>query len=81
MLSAEAFLDAARTPSTPAPILEGDAALPWPALAEVFASFDAATAAGDLGEVTDDYRQLTGRSPTTLDAWLPANLDLLTKAH
>jgi hypothetical protein len=32
MLSAEAFLDAARTPSTPAPILEGDAALPWPAL-------------------------------------------------
>ena len=52
-----------------------------PVLAEVFASFDAATAAGDLGEVTDDYRQLTGRSPTTLDAWLPANLDLLTKAH
>lgn len=52
-----------------------------PVLAEVFASFDAAIAAGDLGEVTDDYRQLTGRSPTALDAWLPANLDLLTKAH
>lgn len=52
-----------------------------PVLAGVFASFDAATAAGDLGEVTNDYRQLTGRAPTALDAWLPANLDLLTKAH
>lgn len=52
-----------------------------PVLAGVFASFDAAAAAGDLGEVTDDYRQLTGRAPTTLDAWLPANLDLLTRAH
>ena len=67
---------------TPETLIEGLKAHGFPpALAEVFASFDAATAAGDLGEVTDDYRQLTGRSPTALDAWLPANLDLLTKAH
>lgn len=51
-----------------------------PVLAEVFASFDAATAAGDLGEVTDDYARLTGQPPTTLDAWLPANIGLLTQA-
>lgn len=67
---------------TPETLIEGLNAHGFPpALAEVFASFDAATAAGDLGEVTDNYRQLTGLSPTTLDAWLPANLDLLTKAH
>ena len=52
-----------------------------PVLADVFASFDAATANGDLGEVTGDYARLTGQSPTSLDAWLPANIDLLTKAH
>ncbi|MGR4874279.1 SDR family oxidoreductase [Pseudoxanthomonas sp. LARHCG66] len=67
---------------TPEKLIEGLKAHGFPpVLADVFASFDAATAAGDLGEVTDDYRQLTGRSPTALDAWLPANLDLLTKAH
>ena len=67
---------------TPAQQVEGLRAhrLP-PVLADVFASFDVATAAGDLGEVTDDYAQLTGQSPTTLDAWLPANLELLTQAH
>lgn len=52
-----------------------------PVLAEVFASFDAATAAGDLGQITGDYLRLTGQSPTPLDAWLPANLDLLTTSH
>ena len=52
-----------------------------PALADVFASFDAATAAGDLGAVTDDYARLTGQPPTVLDAWLPAHVDLLTQAH
>lgn len=51
-----------------------------PVLAEVFASFDVATAAGDLGEVTDDYARLTGQPPTTLDAWLSANIALLTRA-
>ena len=52
-----------------------------PALADVFTSFDVATAAGDLAEVTDDFATLTGRAPSTFDAWLPANLALLTKAH
>lgn len=67
---------------TPAQQVEGLRAhgLP-PVLADVFASFDVATAAGDLGEVTDDYAQLTGQPPTTLDAWLPANLALLTQPH
>lgn len=52
-----------------------------PVLADVFASFDTATAAGDLGEITADYARLTGQSPTTLDAWLSANVGLLTQAH
>lgn len=50
-------------------------------LADVFTSFDVATAAGDLAEVTDDFATLTGRAPSTFDAWLPANLALLNKAH
>ena len=52
-----------------------------PVLADVFTSFDVATAAGDLAEVTDDFATLTGRAPSTFDAWLPANLALLNKAH
>ena len=52
-----------------------------PVLADVFTSFDVATAAGDLGEVTDDYAALTGRAPATFDAWLPAHVDLLTTPH
>ena len=52
-----------------------------PVLADVFTSFDVATAAGDLAEVTDDFATLTGRGPSTFDAWLPANLALLAKAH
>lgn len=52
-----------------------------PVLADVFASFDAATAAGDLGAITDDYARLTGQSPTPLATWLPANIALLTTAH
>lgn len=67
---------------TPAQQVEGLRAHGFPpVLADVFASFDVATAAGDLGEVTDDYAQLTGQSPTALDAWLPANLALLTQPH
>lgn len=67
---------------TPAQLVEGLNAHGFPpVLADVFASFDAATAAGDLGEVTDDYARLTGQAPTALDAWLPANVELLTKAH
>lgn len=67
---------------TPAQLVEGLNAHGFPpVLADVFASFDAATVAGDLGEVTDDYARLTGQAPTALDAWLPANVELLTKAH
>lgn len=67
---------------TPAQQVEGLRAHGFPpVLADVFASFDVATAAGDLSEVTDDYARLTGQSPTALDAWLPANLALLTQAH
>ncbi|WFC43621.1 SDR family oxidoreductase [Pseudoxanthomonas sp. SE1] len=66
---------------TPEQRLEGLKAHGFPpVLAEVFASFDVATAAGDLGAVTDDYLQLTGQPPTTLDAWLSANIALLTRA-
>ncbi len=67
---------------TPEQLVEGLKAHGFPpVLAEVFASFDAAAAAGDLGQVTRDYARLTGQSPTTLDAWLPANLGLLTEPH
>lgn len=52
-----------------------------PVLADVFTSFDVATAAGDLGDVTDDFATLTGRAPSTFDAWLPAHIDLLTTPH
>ena len=51
-----------------------------PALAAVFASFDAATAAGDLGGITDDYTQLTGREPESFDAWLLRNGAGLSRA-
>ncbi|CAN4279502.1 hypothetical protein LJR125_002386 [Pseudoxanthomonas sp. LjRoot125] len=47
----------------------------------MFTSFDVAAAAGDLGEVTDDFAALTGQPPATFDAWLPAHLDLLTTPH
>ena len=67
---------------TPAQQVEGLRAHGFPPiLADVFASFDIATAAGDLGEVTDDYARLTGQSPTPLDTWLPANIALLTTPH
>ena len=52
-----------------------------PVLADVFTSFDVATAAGDLGEVTDDFAALTGHAPSTFDAWLPRHLALLTTPH
>lgn len=52
-----------------------------PVLADVFTSFDVATAAGDLGDVTDDFATLTGRAPSTFDAWLPGHIDLLTTPH
>lgn len=67
---------------SPAQLIEGLRAHGFPPLlADVFASFDIATAAGDLGAITDDYRHLTGESPTRLDAWLPANLHRLATTH
>lgn len=67
---------------TPEQLVEGLRAHGFPSLlADVFASFDTATAAGDLGAITGDYARLTGQSPTALDAWLPANIALLTQPH
>lgn len=52
-----------------------------PVLADVFVSFDVATAAGDLGEITGDYAALTGQAPQSFDAWLGRHGDLLTGSH
>jgi NAD(P)H dehydrogenase (quinone) len=46
--------------------------LPEP-VARVYASFDAATAAGGFGQVTGDYRALTGRDPQPFETWVEAN--------
>lgn len=51
-----------------------------PALATVFASFDTATAAGDLGGITDDYAQLTGQAPEAFQAWLSRNTSAFAAA-
>lgn len=51
-----------------------------PALAATFASFDAATAAGDLGGITGDYTQLTGQTPTSFEAWLARNAGAFSAA-
>lgn len=48
------------------------AGLPSP-LAAVFASFDTNTAAGRVGEVTDDFQKLTGAPPQPFAAWLVEN--------
>lgn len=55
------------------------AGLPEP-LARVFASFDANTAAGQVGTVTDDFRRLTGRAPQPFAAWLSAHAAALRGA-
>ena len=47
-------------------------------IARVFASFDANTAAGHFGEVTGDYRKLTGVEPKPFEAWVEANKKALT---
>lgn len=44
-----------------------------PPLAQVFASFDTNTAAGHVGTVTGDFRQITGVAPQRFAAWLQAN--------
>jgi len=48
------------------------AGLPQP-LAAIFASFDTNTAAGRVGEVTDDFQKLTGVAPQPFAVWLNAN--------
>ncbi|HUN93339.1 MAG TPA: SDR family oxidoreductase [Burkholderiaceae bacterium] len=53
--------------------------LPEP-IARVFASFDANTAAGQFGDVTTDFRKLTGRDPQPFEAWVDANKAALAGA-
>lgn len=50
--------------------------LPEP-VAKVFASFDVASARGDLGAVTSDFQALTGRQPQTFAEWLVENTDAI----
>jgi NAD(P)H dehydrogenase (quinone) len=45
-------------------------------IAEMLASFDAATKAGQLELVTDDYEKLTGLKPTSFKDWLKENQSL-----
>ncbi len=42
-------------------------------LARIFASFDANTAAGFIGDVSMDYRRITGKAPQPFASWLLAN--------
>lgn len=49
-----------------------------PVLANAFASFDTNTRQGGVAEVTDDFKQLTGRDPMTLRDWLNQNRALFT---
>ena len=48
------------------------AGLPEP-VARIVASFDANTAAGRAGEVTADFKTLTGTDPLSFEQWLAAN--------
>lgn len=52
------------------------AGVPEP-VARALASFDTNTAAGRVGEVTGDYRRLTGRAPQTFADWVRANRQAL----
>lgn len=54
------------------------AGLPEP-IARLFASFDANTAAGQVGNVTEDYRRITGLAPQTFAEWLAANKPALAR--
>lgn len=55
-------------------IIEGLKAHGFPApIAEVFASFDIATAAGELAIVSDDFERVTGRKPQPFESWLAEN--------
>lgn len=45
-------------------------------IAAMFASFDVATKAGQLGMITSDFKQLTGKSPQSFSEWLDENAGL-----
>lgn len=61
-------------------IIEGLTSHGFPiSVAEVFASFDTATAAGDLALVTGDFERITGREPQTFEAWLAENRAAFTE--
>ena len=49
-------------------------------LARMIASFDANTAAGQLGDVIGDFKKLTGVEPQPFEEWLksPSNVSGLT---
>ncbi|MFC3852125.1 SDR family oxidoreductase [Salinispirillum marinum] len=51
-----------------------------PALAEIFASFDINTRQGGVAEVTDHFKQLTGKEPTPFEQWLDAHKNLFAVA-
>lgn len=51
-----------------------------PVLAKAFASFDTNTRQGGVAEVTDDFKQLTGRDPMALKDWFNQNRALFTPA-
>ena len=54
------------------------AGLPEPS-ARVYASFDANTAAGRVAEVTNDFREITGKAPQSFRDWLAENKAALAK--
>lgn len=51
-----------------------------PVLAEIFASFDTNTRQGGVAEVTDHFKQLTGKEPMSFSAWLVEHKDLFVAA-
>jgi NAD(P)H dehydrogenase (quinone) len=56
------------------------AGLPEP-VARVFASFDAAAAAGNLAGSPADFKALTGRDPQSFEDWFASNAaPVLTQA-
>ena len=62
-------------------IVEGAKAHGLPApVAEMIASFDVASKAGNLSASTNDFETLTGQPPQTFSAWLAENKGLFTRA-
>lgn len=66
----------------PEGIIEGAKAHGLPAsVAEMIASFDVASKAGNLSAVTNNFEILTGHSPEPFAEWLVKNQTLFTNAH